>query len=193
MSSVTPRNLLIIKTDEQRFDTIAALGHSVVKTPNLDRLHAQSVCFDNAFTVSPLCVPSRTSFFTGNYPHVNKAAYNHPWDHLSLDQCGLLRRLKDAGCRIGLAGKNHTFQEEVFEALFDYRQQTGHWGKEVGTITDADRAVADYLHADPRPEYAGSFAMLEGLIDRPMPFDETVCPAHRIGDDAITFLRDAGR
>ena len=87
-------NLVIFMTDEQRFDT---LGHAVVRTPHLDRLCREGTPPRNAFTVSPLCTPSRTRFFTGNYPHVNRSLYNHEQDHLTPGQCNFLRALKDAG------------------------------------------------------------------------------------------------
>ena len=163
-----------------------------MRTPHLDRLCREGTTLYNAFTVSPLCTPSRTSFFTGNYPHVNGSAYNHERDHLAPQQCSFLRALKDAGYENALAGKNHTFQESVFHELFDYREQAWHWGKTHGHVTDTDREVAAYLHADPRPECASDFAMLEGVIPGPMPFAAEGCVTAHIGDDAVSYLRDVG-
>lgn len=182
------KNLLIIKTDEHRWDVIGAKGHPVVRTPHLDRFYSQGINLERAFTVSPLCVPSRTSFFTGNYPHANQTAYNHEWDHLDVSQCAFFDVLKAQGYCIGLAGKNHTFQDECFEKYFDYREETSHWGKTHGHITETDRKVCDYLGHDPRPGNEDAFAMLEGLIPGPMPFREEECPTYRIGDDAVNFL-----
>ena len=61
-------NIILIITDQQRFDTIRALGFPYVDTPNLDRLVNEGVTFTNAFITAPSCAPSRASLFTGLYP-----------------------------------------------------------------------------------------------------------------------------
>jgi len=68
-SSVTPRpNILIITTDQQRFDHLGLKGMSAIATPNLDRLGAEGVHFDRAYTVMPTCTPARVSLLNGQYP-----------------------------------------------------------------------------------------------------------------------------
>jgi len=69
-------NILHIFTDQQRFDTIAALGNPVIKTPNLDRLVKSGVAFTNAFSPSPVCVPARCSMIYGQYPCTTGCAAN---------------------------------------------------------------------------------------------------------------------
>ena len=61
-------NILWLCTDQQRWDTIHALGNSFVDTPNLDRLCRQGVAFTNTYCQNPICTPSRASFLTGRYP-----------------------------------------------------------------------------------------------------------------------------
>ncbi len=63
-----PPNILFIMTDQQRFDTIAALGHPHVQTPNLDRLAARGAACTNAYTVCPVCVPTRYTLMSGCEP-----------------------------------------------------------------------------------------------------------------------------
>ena len=58
-------NVLVIYTDQQQRRTMGACGNPVVKTPNLDRLAAESAVFEGALCAQPVCVPSRCSFFTG--------------------------------------------------------------------------------------------------------------------------------
>jgi len=58
-------NILWITTDQQRWNTIHALGNEYVHTPNLDRLVAEGVSFTNAHCQSTVCTPSRASFLTG--------------------------------------------------------------------------------------------------------------------------------
>ncbi|MHC4584235.1 MAG: sulfatase-like hydrolase/transferase, partial [Planctomycetota bacterium] len=52
-------NILWICTDQQRLDTIGAIGNIYVHTPNIDRLVNEGVAFDHAFCTSPICTPSR--------------------------------------------------------------------------------------------------------------------------------------
>ncbi len=59
-----PPNFVVIVTDNQRFDTIAALGNPLIKTPNLDRLVRGGTTFTRAVAY-PLCTPSRTEMLTG--------------------------------------------------------------------------------------------------------------------------------
>ena len=61
-------NVLLLFTDMQRSDTIHALGNSVIKTPNLDRLVNQGTSFTNCFTPSPVCIPARCCMHYGFYP-----------------------------------------------------------------------------------------------------------------------------
>lgn len=61
------RNALLIVVDEWRFDALSALGDTIVKTPNLDRLMALGATFRNAFTVVSPCGPARASLLTGLY------------------------------------------------------------------------------------------------------------------------------
>ena len=62
-------NIILIITDQQRYDTIAAHGHAHMHTPNLDRLAREGVSFSNCHITAASCVPSRASLFTGYYPH----------------------------------------------------------------------------------------------------------------------------
>ena len=55
-------------TDQHRADCLGCMGHPVAQTPNLDRLAAQGIVFENAFCQSPVCMASRGSLFTGRYP-----------------------------------------------------------------------------------------------------------------------------
>ena len=60
-------NILLIMSDEHDPAVSGCYGHPVVQTPNLDRLAAEGVLFENAYCNNPICVPSRMSFLTGQY------------------------------------------------------------------------------------------------------------------------------
>ena len=76
MSENKPMNLVIILSDQHSKRMLGCYGNEKVKTPNLDRLGAEGVCFDNAYCNSPICVPSRAVFATGDY-----ASRNGYWDN----------------------------------------------------------------------------------------------------------------
>jgi arylsulfatase len=103
MSASQP-NIILIVTDQQRFDTINALGFPHMDTPNLDRLVNEGVAFTNCHITAPSCAPSRASLFTGMYPHTtgvlkNADQWRHSWVEL----------LNDAGYHCVNVGKMHTF------------------------------------------------------------------------------------
>ena len=68
MSQMDRPNILWYCTDQQRFDTIGALGNPYVSTPTIDSLVTEGVAFTHAYCQSLICTPSRSSFMTGMYP-----------------------------------------------------------------------------------------------------------------------------
>src|SRR5437763_8679675 len=64
-------NLVIMMTDDQRFDALSCAGNTVLKTPNLDRLAKEGVRGRNMFVTNSLCSPSRATLLTGQYSHTH--------------------------------------------------------------------------------------------------------------------------
>lgn len=101
-------NVLWYCTDQQRFDTIGALGNAYVHTPRLDRFVAEGTAFTHAFCQSPICTPSRSSFLTGMYPCFNRVNGNGNVAYPEEAAKRLVPRiLAEAGYDCGLAGKLH--------------------------------------------------------------------------------------
>jgi choline-sulfatase len=73
-------NILVIVTDQQRADTIAALGNPIIKTPGMDQLVRGGTSFTRAYTPAPICSPARVSMMTGLPPHVHRFT-DHDWWH----------------------------------------------------------------------------------------------------------------
>ncbi len=98
-------NILFIMCDQFRGDVMSCVG-GPAKTPNLDALAAEGVCFTNCQTVAPLCVPARISLMLGKYPHDTGA-----WDNaryiLSPDADLWTKAIRDAGYATSLFGKTH--------------------------------------------------------------------------------------
>jgi len=101
-------NIILMITDQQRFDTIRGLGFPYMDTPNLDRLIAEGTRFTNCFITAPSCVPSRASLFTGYYPHTtgilkNGDTWRHSW----------VEALAESGYTCINVGKMHTVPFET--------------------------------------------------------------------------------
>ena len=96
-------NIILIVTDQQRYDTINALGFPYMDTPNLDRMVNEGVTFTNCHITAPSCAPSRASLFTGYYPHItgimkNGDIWRHSW----------VEHLAESGYHCVNIGKMHT-------------------------------------------------------------------------------------
>lgn len=104
-------NLLFLWTDEQRADTMAAYGNTRYRVPAMNRLAAQSVVFDRAYCVQPVCTPSRSCVMTGRWPHQNGCIRNGI--PLKPDTRTVPELLADASYRTGYMGKWH-LGDEVF-------------------------------------------------------------------------------
>jgi len=98
-------NILWICTDQQRYDTVAGLNNSHIRTPNLRRFMEQSVTFTHAYVQNPVCSPSRASFLTGRYPHTTGLRANG--QRIRESETLVTRVLADAGYECGLVGKLH--------------------------------------------------------------------------------------
>ncbi|MBT5829721.1 MAG: sulfatase-like hydrolase/transferase, partial [Candidatus Latescibacteria bacterium] len=98
-------NLLLIMTDQQRWDAMGCSG-GWVDTPNMDRIAADGVRFSNCVTNSPVCIPARLSLATGLYPH-NTGVWQNMGHTLSPNANTWMQAVRNAGYRTSLFGKTH--------------------------------------------------------------------------------------
>ncbi|MCL2913705.1 sulfatase-like hydrolase/transferase [Shewanella corallii] len=112
-------NLLFVMTDEMKWDVMGVAGHPVVKTPNLDRLAAEGTYYQTAYTVAPICSPSRRSFFTSRYPHVHGVTDNSKRALANDGEVDLPTLLKYQGYETAISGKLH-FYPEWHDWSFDH-------------------------------------------------------------------------
>ena len=114
---MTRPDILFIMTDQQRFDTIAALGNSHIYTPNLDRLVRRGIAFSNAYATCPVCVAARYTIRTGCEPATTRVFSNAKakpvaGQPLQMEaRCGpyLGRVMSHLGYRTFGIGKFHTY------------------------------------------------------------------------------------
>jgi uncharacterized sulfatase len=106
------RQIVFIMTDSQRKDMVGCYGNRDMRTPRLDRMAAEGMRFDRAYTCQPVCSPARSSLFTGTFPHTNGV-----WANLlplgdNIKTVG--QRLRDHGIRTAYMGKWHLDGSDYF-------------------------------------------------------------------------------
>ncbi len=125
-------NIVFFFTDDQRFDTIHALGNAAIHTPNIDKLVARGTTFTHAHipcgTCGAVCMPSRAMLHTGrSLFHLDREGQQIPQDHTTLGQA-----LRENGYRTFATGKWHNGKESFNRSFADgadifFGGMTDHW------------------------------------------------------------------
>ncbi|MCD6519139.1 MAG: sulfatase-like hydrolase/transferase [Anaerolineae bacterium] len=183
---MTQPNILLIFTDQQRFDTIHAAGNPIIKTPHLDRLVREGTLFTSAYTPSPVCVPARCSLIHGQYPHRTGCTYNG--DPMPEDRPSLMQVLTEAGYRTHGIGKMH-FRPDP-QALRGF--QTREHSEEIRERVEDDDYL-QFLQAngfghvyDPMGPRGEMY-----YIPQPAQMPARLHNTQWVGDRAVAFIREA--
>ena len=130
-------NVILIMTDDQGYGDLACHGNPIIKTPNLDELHSESVRFTD-FHVNPFCSPTRAALLTGRMSdrtHVRTTVYSR--NHLNRGETTMAEFFKASGYRTGHFGKWHLGRNYPYRPMdrgFD--QWVGHGDGGTGTSSD---------------------------------------------------------
>jgi arylsulfatase A-like enzyme len=73
-----PPNILLVVSDDQAWTDYGFLGHPEIRTPRLDRLAGESLCYPRGYVPASLCCPSLASIVTGRFPHEHRVVCNDP-------------------------------------------------------------------------------------------------------------------
>ena len=173
------KNLIVIMSDEHNPKVAGYAGHPVISTPNLDRVAAAGTRFTSAYTPSPICVPARASFITGQPVHVHRA-----WDNAIAYggvPPGWAHMLRDRGHTAVSIGKLHYKGHDGDDYGFTESRLAMHIANGVGDVT--------HLIRDPEDVRMTGAALLANA--KPGESDYTLYD-RQIAADAQVWLRETG-
>jgi arylsulfatase A-like enzyme len=118
-------NIVVMMTDDQRFDYLSCAGHPFLKTPNMDRIAREGVRFTNMFVTNSLCAPSRATLMTGQYSH-SHGVRDNLGAKLNADVPWMPDELRKAGYEVAFVGKSHVpgfFRDKTWDYYFGFTGQ----------------------------------------------------------------------
>jgi len=114
-------SIILLLTDDQRYDALGCAGNPIIQTPNMDWLAQNGVRFENAFVTTPICAASRASIFTGLYERKHGYTFTKPPIARQFTELSYPKLLRGAGYRTGFVGKfGIKVEEGVEKEWFDY-------------------------------------------------------------------------
>jgi len=165
--------VVLVMVDTQRTDMLGCYGNPGMKTPSLDRLAAEGIRFDRAYTCQPVCGPARAAMFSGTFPHSSGVWANSMALGDNVKTIG--QRLRDTGIHTAYVGKWHLDGGDYFglgrcpdgwdpDYWFDMRSH-------LETLSDEDRIRSRTTSTNRDPSLTADFTF-----------------GHRVSDRAIDFL-----
>ncbi|MEZ5277826.1 MAG: sulfatase-like hydrolase/transferase [Opitutaceae bacterium] len=181
-------NILLIFTDQQRFDTIGALGNPFIRTPNLDRLVHEGTAFTSAYTPSPECVPARCCLTFGQYPSSTGCFSNRDPFPFAEKQT-LFDALTESGYRTHGIGKCHFSPGEVTYEPHGF--QSRETQEELSGMTEKDDYL-QYLWANGFRHVTDPNGIRGDMYYMPQPAQMPAIhhPTQWVGDRAVSFIQD---
>jgi choline-sulfatase len=195
-------NILLIFPDQHRADVMGCAGNPVAQTPNLDKLASEGVFFGRCNTNSPLCMPARVSFITGQYVSEHGVWSNN----ISGNEKGPshVRSIKDAGYHTAVLGKTHLYTHGRHHTE-DEKHILEDWG--YADIHELTGPLASRRMGSPYTDYLERLGLLEihrkyvtgygSVLRDNIPWDYPVCPlpteAHLdsyTGREAVKWLQN---
>ena len=124
-------NILVFLGDDMSWNDCEPYGSKVVKTPNILKLANEGLSFDNMFTSTAMCAPSRQQLMTGLYPVRNGAYPNHSEVYDGVKS--YVHYFRDIGYEVALIGKKHYGPHDSFPInyLGGLQHDTGFGGRDI--------------------------------------------------------------
>ena len=135
-------NVIVVMTDDQGYPELSVHGNPILRTPNLDRLHGQSLRLED-YHVSPMCTPTRGQLMTGLDPARNGAINVSSGRALLRPEIPIMANFfGDAEYRTGIFGKWH------LGANYPFRPEDRGWHETVWFPSSHIGSVPDYWGND---------------------------------------------
>ena len=152
-------NVILIMTDDQGYGDLGCHGHPWLKTPNLDKLHAESVRLTD-YHASPLCSPTRASLMTGRHcRHIGLSGTNNGANLISRETPTAANVFAANGYRTGIFGKWHLGDLYPYRAIDrGFHEAVVHGDGAITTVADAwgnDYFDDRYCHNGKKTQYKG--------------------------------------
>jgi uncharacterized sulfatase len=168
-------NVLLIVSDDHHWHDYGFMGNAAVKTPNIDKLAADSAVFHQAYVPTSLCRASLASILTGQYPHQHKITCNDPPEGVDRKEMlpflaaapSLPRLLKGKGYRSFQTGK---FWEGDYSngGFTDGMTKTGRHGEEGLVIgRQTLQPIYDFIEKDKSPFFVWYAPMMPHMPHNP--------------------------
>lgn len=172
-----PNQAVFILTDTQGTDVIGCYGRPEVKTPYIDKMAAEGIRFNRAYSTQPVCGPARSAIFTGLYPHSNGVLGNDMAPCLDAKTTG--QRLSGLGVRTGYIGKWHLDGTDYFgNGVCPEGWDPDYWFD--------GRCYLDSLGSKEERDFSRLVPTAKDMRDNG--YDETFTMAHRSVDKALEFI-----
>jgi len=155
-------NVVLIMTDDQGYGDFGFHGNPVIKTPNLDRLAAESVELTH-FHVSPVCSPTRSSLLTGRYNYRTGVVDTYLGrSMMGTDEVTLAEMLRDSGYKTAIFGKWHLGDNYPLRAMDQgFEESLVHRGGGIGQPSDPPD---NHSYFDPGMVHNGQEERAKGYI-----------------------------
>ncbi len=200
-----PANVLLITTDQQRYDTLGVTGNPHVHTPHLDQLASRGSLFRRGYIQNPVCMPSRACIQTGRYVFQHGVEYMKsvigetpglpPWERT------VAERLQESGYHTAAFGKIHMMPPRGYDELQLTLGKGARWRQAEGSPLGPAQlgpVYADWLNAKRPGAYESiyeqrrtpEFDAERGALPNVLAADE--CVDHWIGENTVNFLDRVG-
>ena len=184
----TRPNILLIVGEDHGCE-LSCYGDPVIDTPHIDALARSGVLFEKGYVTQSVCSPSRSTIFTGLYPHQNGqlglATHQYGWFEKWPTTYSLL---KAAGYRTGLIGKTHVIPADAVEAHVDFRfQKNSNFAKKA--VSQYAVEAGQFFRDSPTP-----FFMTVNYPDAHWPLQDRVggLPTNEVQTDRLKLMPYVG-
>ena len=140
-----PPNIIVIVTDDQRWDAIGYAGNEIIITPEQDKLAKEGTFFNKAFVTTPICGASRATIISGLYERKHEFTLGGTVLDSVYNKQNYAHQLKQKGYKTGFFGKlgiknngdlTKSFSEyEAFDRNNGFKDHRGYYYKKIGKDT----------------------------------------------------------